>query len=80
MENKAEGKMYFIPLPAFVLQKRTDCAILFIRNNRVTGWLGLSFYIRWEVMRMKNQFDFNDLMQFGLFIIALLTFIYLISH
>lgn len=29
---------------------------------------------------MKNQFDFNDLMQFGLFIIALLTFVYLISH
>jgi|GEM_PF-2304159 len=29
---------------------------------------------------MKNQFDFNDLMQFGLFLIALLTFIYMISH
>lgn len=29
---------------------------------------------------MKNKFSFNDLMQFGLFLIALLTFIYLISH
>ena len=29
---------------------------------------------------MKNQFDFNDLMQFGLFIVALLTFMYLISQ
>ena len=29
---------------------------------------------------MKNKFNFNDLMQFGLFLIALLTFIYLISH
>ena len=29
---------------------------------------------------MKNQFDFNDLMQFGLFIVALLTFVYLISQ
>lgn len=29
---------------------------------------------------MKNKFDFNDLMQFGLFLIALMTFVYLISH
>ena len=29
---------------------------------------------------MKNKFSFNDLIQFGLFLIALLTFIYLISH
>ena len=29
---------------------------------------------------MKNQVDFNDLMQFGLFVVALLTFIYLICH
>ncbi len=29
---------------------------------------------------MKNQFDFNDLMQFGLFVVALLTFIYLICQ
>lgn len=32
------------------------------------------------VVLMKNGFGFNDLMQFGLFILALLTFIYLISH
>lgn len=36
---------------------------------------------RWEVMRMdKKPFDFKDLMQFGMFILALLTFIYLISQ
>ncbi len=29
---------------------------------------------------MKNEFDFHDLMQFGLFLIALLTFIYMICH
>jgi hypothetical protein len=29
---------------------------------------------------MKNKFSFNDLMQFGLFILALLTFNYLICH
>ena len=33
-----------------------------------------------EVVHMKNKFSFNDLMQFGIFLIALLTFIYLISH
>lgn len=36
---------------------------------------------RWEVVLMDNKhFDFKDLMQFGMFIIALLTFIHLISH
>ena len=35
---------------------------------------GLPFYIRWEVMQMN--FDFKDLMAFGMFIIALLIFIY----
>ena len=29
---------------------------------------------------MKNKFDFNDLMQFGLFILALLTFMFLICQ
>lgn len=28
----------------------------------------------------NKHFDFKDLMQFGMFIVALLTFIYLISH
>ena len=38
------------------------------------------FLHRMEVMLMKNNFDFKDLMSFGMFIIALLTFIYLICH
>ena len=49
--------------------------------------VGQSCYrVRWPhskrmgVMLMKNKFSFNDLMQFGIFLIALLTFIYLISH
>lgn len=42
---------------------------------------GLTFILhRMGVVLMKNKFSFNDLMQFGLFLIALLTFIYLISH
>ena len=50
-----------------------------IEKNRVTGWLA-SILPRMVVVRMKNKFSFNDLMQFGLFILALLTFIYLMSH
>ena len=34
---------------------------------------------RMEVVHM-NLFSFNDLMQFGIFLIALLTFMFLISH
>ena len=34
---------------------------------------------RMEVMSMKH-FDFKDMMSFGMFILALLTFIYLICH
>ena len=40
--------------------------------------VGLPFYIRWEVVRTK--FDFKDLMAFGMFILALLTFILKISQ
>lgn len=41
----------------------------------------LSFFYRWEVVLMdKKPFDFKDLMAFGMFIVALLTFSYLISH
>jgi hypothetical protein len=43
-------------------------------------WVGLhSILHRMEVRRMKH-YDFNDLMTFGLFLIALLTFIYMICH
>lgn len=45
-------------------------------DNRVV----LAFILhRMEVTSMKH-FDFKDLMAFGMFIMALLTFIYLISH
>ena len=29
-----------------------------------------------EVMSMRNHFDFKDLMTFGLFLLALLTFVF----
>lgn len=47
------------------------------------GWP--SFLHRMGVVQMKKKkdrkdFDFKDLMAFGMFILALLTFIYLICH
>lgn len=42
---------------------------------------GLAFILhRMGVVLMKNKFSFSDLMQFRLFLLALLTFIYLMSH
>ncbi len=51
----------------------------FAVGNRVTGWLTFILH-RMEVMHMKNSFDFKDLMAFGMFLLALLTFIYMICH
>ena len=53
--------------------------VAFATGNRDTGWL-TSILHRMEVMLMKNNFDFKDLMSFGMFLLALLTFIYLICH
>lgn len=39
------------------------------------------FYTEWRVMRMnKRQFNFHDLLEFGLFMLALRTFIYMICQ
>ena len=38
----------------------------------------MAILLRWEVVQMK--FDFKDLMAFGMFILALLTFIVSISQ
>ena len=44
-------------------------------DYRVTGWADLSF-LKMGVMPMKNHFDFKDMMTFGLFLLALLTFVF----
>ena len=46
-------------------------------SNRVAGWL-TSILHRMGVVLMN--YDFKDMMSFGMFILALLTFIYLICH
>ena len=51
----------------------------FATGNRVTGWL-TSILHRMEVRLMKNNFDFRDLLSFGMFLLKLLTFIYMICH
>jgi hypothetical protein len=45
------------------------------KSNRVTGCVDL-IPKRMGVMPMKNHFDFEDLMTFGLFLLALLTFVF----
>ena len=44
-------------------------------DNRVAGWALPKFSKRILAMLMKN-YDFKDLMAFGMFILALLTFIF----
>ena len=39
------------------------------------GGVAFHFFYRMEVMLMKN-YDFKDLMAFGMFLLALLTFIF----
>ena len=49
-------------------------------RTTVLGWLA-SILHRMEVVQMdKKEFDFKDLMAFGMFILSLLTFIYTICH
>ena len=45
-----------------------------ITDNRVAGWRCRNSF-GMEVMLMKN-YDFKDLMAFGVFLLALLTFIF----
>ena len=49
-----------------------------VGDNRVTGWLDLHFILhRMGVVLMdKKPFDFKDLIAFGMFILALLTFVF----
>lgn len=53
-------------------------AIVYKLRFAQQGWVTFILH-RMEVMLMK-KFDFKDLMSFGMFLLALLTFIYLICH
>lgn len=44
-------------------------------NNRVAGCVDL-YSLQNGGDAMKNQFDFKDLLYFGMFILALLTFVF----
>lgn len=51
----------------------------FLRTIVLQGGLTfILFYIEWGVVLMdnKNPFDFKDLLAFGMFILALLTFVF----
>ena len=55
------------------LKKRRCCDRIRSKEQSRHCKVLASHYIGWEVVRMK--FDFKDLMAFGMFILALLTFI-----
>ena len=55
------------------------CSDNIVAGNRVAGWLTFILH-RMGVVLMKDDFDFEDLMSFGMFLLALLTFIYLTCH
>ena len=46
------------------------------KNNRVTGWMTSILHRMGAVLMDKKPFDFKDLMDFGMFILALLTFVF----
>lgn len=63
------------PMQNILLLSGFPVYVTLCRNNRVTGWL-TSIPKRMEVVLMNNNyFDFKDLMAFGMFILALLTFV-----
>lgn len=45
-------------------------------NNRVAGWLASILHRMGVVQMNNNHFDFKDLMAFGMFVLALLTFVF----
>ncbi|NBH14861.1 hypothetical protein D3Z36_11915 [Lachnospiraceae bacterium] len=59
----------------YELSELKECGRILSWNNRVTGCVDL-IPKRMGVMPMKNHFDFKDLMTFGLFLLALLTFVF----
>ena len=54
----------------------TRFAMYNFRNNRVAGWLTSIQHRMGVVLMDKKPFDFKDLMAFGMFILALLTFVF----
>ena len=50
--------------------------INFYHEHRVIGWLTSILHRMGVVLVDKKPFDFKDLMTFGMFILALLTFVF----
>ena len=45
-------------------------------NKRVAGWMTSILHRMGVVLMDNHHFDFKDLMAFGMFILALLTFVF----
>ena len=50
--------------------------LLLTRTTVLTGWLTSILHRMGVVLMDKKPFDFKDLMAFGMFILALLTFVF----
>lgn len=48
---------------------------MFVKNNGVAGFIDLYSVQNGGVIPMKNHFDFEDIMTFGLFLLILLLFL-----
>ncbi|WP_298882820.1 hypothetical protein [uncultured Phascolarctobacterium sp.] len=70
-QQKLRGRSFFVLLVKNLFTWYNN------KDNRVAGWRCRNS-VGMEVMLMKN-YDFKDLMAFGVFILALLTFIFQFS-
>ena len=57
------------------LRERDDYGRITIRTTVLQGGLASILY-RMGVMPMRNHFDFKDMLTFGIFLLALLTFVF----
>ena len=72
---------YTITLGSFQVISAKSCSsatqhVILLSGTTVLQGVLASIFLWMEVMLMKKNFDFKDLMSFGMFLLALLTFIH----
>ena len=59
-----------------LLSNAVSCDKINVKETTVLQGGLISHFYRMGVMPVKNHFDFKDIMTFGLFLLALLTFVF----